>query len=78
MNETHRHALKLIKEDNWDAAHRLIQDFSDPLSCQIHGLLHRVQGDLGNARYWYHRADLRLPNITPEEELEQLFIQLTD
>ncbi len=72
MNHIHAQALQLTQEDNWDAAHRLIQDYSDPLSCRIHGLLHRIERDLGNADYWYRRAGCELPKNTLAEELDSL------
>jgi hypothetical protein len=40
--------------------------------------LHRIEGDLANARYWYHRAGLNMPDNPLEEELILLFTQLTD
>jgi hypothetical protein len=72
MKNIHKQALQLIQNDDWDAAHRLIQDYSDPLSCQIHGYLHRVEGDLSNASYWYQRADFTVPKNTVAEELNRL------
>jgi hypothetical protein len=41
---------------NWDAAHRIVQDENDANSAWVHAHLHRVEGDLGNAGYWYRRA----------------------
>ncbi len=78
MKTIHQQALQLIQNNEWDAAHRLVQDYSDPLSCQIHGYLHRIEGDLANARYWYHRAGLNMPHNPLEQELELLLTQLTD
>lgn len=71
-------SLQLIQNDNWDAAHRLIQDYSDPLSCQIHGYLHRIEGDLANAHYWYQHGGIEFPNNTLEEELGRLLSQTTE
>jgi hypothetical protein len=72
MKNIHKQALQLIQNDDWDAAHRLIQDYSDPLSCQIHGYLHRIEGDLSNASYWYKRAGLEMPDTSVEQELNRL------
>ena len=41
---------------DWQQAHDLIDHLSDPISAHIHAYLHRVEGDLWNARYWYNRA----------------------
>jgi hypothetical protein len=72
MKHSHQQALQLIQQNDWDAAHRLVQDYSDPLSCQIHGYLHRIEGDLSNARYWYQHAGLNMPDNSLEEELTLL------
>ena len=73
MSEIHNQALNLLQKDQWEAAHRLIQDYSDPLSCRIHGLLHRIEGDTGNAGYWYRRAGVALPDNSFNEEIAVLF-----
>ncbi len=78
MNKIHQQALQLIQNGEWDAPHRLVQDYSDPLSCQIHGYLHRIEGDFSNARYWYQRAGLTMPDNSQGEELKRLLTQLTD
>jgi hypothetical protein len=76
MKDIHHQALQLIQYGEWDAAHRLVQDYPDPLSCQIHGYLHRIEGDLSNAHYWYRRAGMDIPDNLLEEELKRLLIQL--
>ncbi len=70
--------LNLAKDGEWDEAHQLIQQHSDQWSCLIHGYLHRVEGDLSNAQYWYDRAQSSLPDNTLEEELERLFLLVDD
>lgn len=64
--------FRLIDAGDWHAAHRLVQIHSDTFSCLIHGYLHRDEGDLGNAAYWYHRAGEEMPANTVAEELERL------
>lgn len=70
--------LNLAKDGEWDEAHLLIQQHSDQWSCLIHGYLHRVEGDLSNAQYWYDRAQSSLPDNTLEEELERLLLLVDD
>jgi hypothetical protein len=41
---------------DWDAAHRLAQSEDDADGAWVHAYLHRVEGDLANAGYWYRRA----------------------
>lgn len=69
----HIHALNLASEGKWDEAHRLIQEHSDARSCLIHGYLHRVEGDLDNAGYWYRRAGETMPENTLQEEVKRLY-----
>jgi hypothetical protein len=40
----------------WDKAHRLVQDIDTAAAALVHAHLHRVEGDLDNAAYWYKRA----------------------
>ncbi len=73
MPKPHIQALNLAKSGDWNQSHTLIQDYTDTYACLIHGYLHRVEGDLGNARYWYNRAGEPMLNNTLEEEWERLF-----
>lgn len=42
---------------NWQAAHEIVQRYEeDPLACWIHALLHKIEGDAGNSRYWYSQT----------------------
>ncbi|MES2958935.1 MAG: hypothetical protein V4792_12140 [Pseudomonadota bacterium] len=40
----------------WAAAHELAQAQDDEEGAWVHAWLHRIEGDLGNAAYWYRRA----------------------
>lgn len=40
----------------WDHAHHIAQDVDDADGAWVHAYLHRKEGDIGNARYWYRRA----------------------
>lgn len=73
MSCNHRLALDLARDGKWDASHKEVQACSDKLSCLIHAYLHRVEGDLGNARYWYRRANVDMPDNTLEEEHKHLY-----
>lgn len=42
---------------NWEAAHHLAQSVNSMAGAWIHAYLHRKEGDLSNASYWYHRAE---------------------
>ena len=57
---------------DWGKAHELIQDMSDQKAAWIHAYLHRKEGDIWNADYWYHRAGQLRPSVTLQEEWESL------
>ena len=44
------------RSGSWDTAHRIAQEISSNAGSAVHAYLHRVEGDLGNAGYWYSRA----------------------
>ena len=52
----------------WDAAHRIVQAEDDADSAWVHAYLHRLKGDLDNARFWYGRAERTESNQTHEQE----------
>ena len=58
-------ALWLTKKGEWHAAHDIAQDIDTQMGSWIHALLHLIEGDLGNAGYWYSRAGK--PPRQPEE-----------
>ncbi len=49
-------ALWWAGKDDWDKAHKLVMNEEDADCARVHAYLHRVEGDLENARYWYRRA----------------------
>ncbi|MCH9697902.1 MAG: hypothetical protein K0U68_07360 [Gammaproteobacteria bacterium] len=65
-------AIELAESGEWDAAHKMVQAYSDPMACLIHAYLHRVEGDQGNAGYWYNRAGGSVPDNSLAEELNRL------
>jgi hypothetical protein len=59
---------------DWQAAHRIVQEYeADPSAAWIHAVVHRMQGDLGNARYWYGRCGRALREaVATEAELREI------
>ena len=49
-------ALWWAGKDDWNKAHRIVMDEEDTDCAWVHAYLHRVEGDLGNAGYWYRQA----------------------
>ncbi len=62
-NETER-CLYLAGIGKWDDAHAFVEKLPEPGSSWIHAMLHRKEGDHSNAKYWYLRADKRVPKET--------------
>ena len=57
---------------DWSTAHRIAQSVYDEDAALVHAYLHRKQGDMTNAGYWYNRAGRPMPEATLEEEWEQI------
>ena len=53
---------------DWERAHRLVQSADDGDAAWVHAHLHRVEGDLDNAAYWYRQAGLGPATGTLEKE----------
>ena len=57
-----RKALRLLRKGDWEAAHVIVQkDEESPLACWAHGIVHLMEGDASNARYWYREAKREFP-----------------
>ena len=54
-------ALDLLDRGDWQAAHAIVQNESSTLAAWLHGIVHTLEGDLENARYWYRRARREFP-----------------
>jgi hypothetical protein len=50
------HAVWYGLRGKWEAAHQIAQDDTSAEGAWVHAWLHRIEGDLDNARYWYRRA----------------------
>lgn len=69
------HNLVALWQDangNWDEAHTIVQETSGLEGDLIHAYLHRKEGDLSNASYWYSRAGKLFPEISLNQEWEEL------
>ena len=66
-------AVRYLKKGDWEKAHAIVQTDDTTLGCWAHGIVHIVEGDLGNARYWYRRAHRQFPKaIDPGAEIAAL------
>jgi hypothetical protein len=63
---------------DWARAHGCAQDRDDKAGAAVHAYLHRKEGDLGNAGYWYARAGRPVAQGTLAEEWETLAGELLE
>jgi hypothetical protein len=69
-----RTAVALARSGDWQGGHLIAQDYEgDPIANWIHGIVHRMEGDLANARYWYDRCGRTLDvAVTTDSELAEV------
>ena len=60
------------KKGDWDRAHSIAQEIATNQGSAVHAYLHREEGVLWNADYWYTRAGRKRPDISLEEEWKLL------
>jgi hypothetical protein len=65
-------ALWWAAKGNWDAAHKIVMDEETAEAAWVHAYLHRVEGDLGNAGYWYRRAKKPVATTSLDTEWEAI------
>ncbi|MEM7407536.1 MAG: hypothetical protein AAF458_19750 [Pseudomonadota bacterium] len=65
-------AMWLAERGHWEAAHTLAQEDDSETGAWVHAYLHRVEGDLDNAGYWYGRAGRRRCDSELELEWEEI------
>jgi hypothetical protein len=71
-------ALLYAAASNWDAAHDAAQGDETPAGAWVHAYIHRKEGDLGNAGYWYRRAGRPVAKGELAVEWEQIAGVLLD
>lgn len=71
-------ALWYDAKGDWNRAHALAQSQDDAAGAWVHAYLHRVEGDLGNAAYWYRRAGRPVCNDPLGQEWENIAGALLD
>lgn len=61
MKQDNKHALNKAVEaalaEDWQAAHEIAQDYSDPTANWLHAVLHKIEGDKFNSNYWYAKTN---------------------
>jgi hypothetical protein len=74
LNDTLKSAVSYALAGEWDASHNIAQDYNDAMACWIHAVLHKIEGDASNSRYWYARTQGRSYEdfSDPQQELQEI------
>jgi len=65
-------ALWWAGKDEWERAHRIVMDEAGPDCAWVHAYLHRVEGDLSNAGYWYRQAQRPVSTVALPAEWDAI------
>ena len=71
-------ALWYDKKGDWDKADQIVQNVNDADNAWVHAYLHRKEGDLSNARYWYRRSGRSEFKESLNQEWEQIAMNLLE
>lgn len=70
-------AIRHLKQGHWEKAHEIVQQDESKFGCWAHGIVHMLEGDIGNARYWYRRAGRAFPRgLDACAEIEALVLAM--
>ena len=71
------HAVELLAGGDWQGAHEIVQEESSIPACWAHGIVHIMEGDISNARYWYRQAKRPYPREpSVENEIQALKLEI--
>jgi len=72
-------AVRYLRKGEWQKAHAIVQEDDTELGCWAHGIVHMLEGDYGNARYWYRRAHRLFPkDVDPKAEIAALAVAIKE
>ena len=69
VNREFLKAIDLALGCQWNEAHQIVQQYDDTTAAWIHAVLHKIEGDDHNSRYWYRRAG-KLEHFPDEPKAE--------
>ena len=67
-------AIDFAINDSWDESHKIVQDLNSTEAYWIHAVLHKIEGDEFNSRYWYERAQQSYEAYSDPKK-ERIFIK---
>jgi hypothetical protein len=65
-------ALWMEARGDWDQAHNTVQNATGTDAAWVHAYLHRKEGDISNAAYWYAHAGRKRSTLSLKEEWEEI------
>ena len=66
-------ALWWVRHGDWNKAHETVQGHEGEADCDwVHAHLHRQEGDMSNAQYWYRRADKPVSGVSLQDEWSEI------
>ena len=68
-------ACELALAGDWHGAHNIAQDYSDSTANWIHAVLHKIEGDSSNSKYWYAKTKGKKYEDFCEANTELIVIQ---
>jgi len=71
-------ALWWAAKGNWEKAHRIVQAMNNTSAAWVHAYLHRREGDLSNASFWYTSAGRKMPTSSLVEEWDEIVKAILD
>lgn len=76
-NALMKSAIEAALAGEWEPSHQIVQQFGDSTACWIHAVLHKIEGDASNSRYWYARTGVDYEDYPdPAQELLAIRQQL--
>lgn len=71
-------AAQLAQAGEWNASHKIVQDYSHETAYWIHATLHKIEGDERNSRYWYAKCNVSFEDfLDNDKELNAIIKLLT-
>ncbi len=70
-------AVQAALDGDWDTSHNIAQNYKDPTANWLHAVLHKVEGDEWNSKYWYAKTSGKTHEDFSDANIELKAIQLS-
>ena len=69
-------AVEAALAGDWEKSHNIAQDYSDSTANCIHAVLHKIEGDVWNSKYWYARTQSLNSGVKKYEDFSDANVEL--